>query len=104
MAKSPLTITLIWRNENYGSIFNAKAFRHQLDAEMSDSRATKLRRLFARHGFTFKENRASWIAESCPDNVPIGLVCALQEVGYTVDNVGCVPDVLVVEQVIDRVG
>jgi hypothetical protein len=89
-----LTLTLTWRDENYGRIWNAKAFRSTPEPNLSDSAMLKLARLYRRSGFNLNQGRMSWIAEDCPDETLIQLVDALTLAGFTVVHRGCVPSVL----------
>jgi hypothetical protein len=87
-------ITITWRNENYGRISDAQAFRYEKDPYPSDTERTKLARMFRKHGFDVHPQRGCWMAEYEPEDACVRLVEALQEAGYTVDNVGAVPDAL----------
>lgn len=57
------TITISWRDENYGRINNTLAFRFRCDPALSDTGMKKLVRLLRKNGFTFNTSCDSWIAE-----------------------------------------
>jgi len=95
--KTSKGITLHWRDENYGRVHAAQAFRYGATdpaGHFSDTAHARLGRLFRRHGFHFNSSRASWIAEGRPADAPSALAEALSEAGYAVRHTGCVPDVL----------
>ena len=91
MTKAPKTVTLIWRNESYGSIGRCFAFRADVEPYPSDTAERNLARLYRRHGFKANETRAAWIAEHPADDAAVRLVEALKEAGYQVENEGAVP-------------
>ncbi len=88
-------LTLVWRDENYGRVYRAKAFRpggDQLD--LPDETRERLARLYGRHGFEFNHGRAAWIAEYCEDQAILDLVAALTAEGFAVKHTGAVPALL----------
>ncbi|MBB3267668.1 hypothetical protein FHW79_005333 [Azospirillum sp. OGB3] len=91
MSKRPTTITLTWRDENYGSIHRASAFRVAAEPVLTGAARKKLVQMFQQHFFSFHTRRNAWIAEGCPDNAPGDLSGALAAAGYTVAHAGCVP-------------
>ncbi|WP_448205400.1 hypothetical protein [Azospirillum sp. sgz302134] len=96
--KQHLTLTVTWRDENYGGIYRAKAFRATVSPVVSDAILEKLARLFRRHGFAMNPRRGSWIAENCADQALHDLVRDLSDAGYLVLHKGCVPDTLAVAE------
>lgn len=96
MAKEK-TLTIVWRDENYSRIHDAFAFRSHVEPHPSDTEAKKVARIYKKHGFETNMQRAAWIAEfaqSDQPDLPIKLVEALKDAGYTVKNAGAVPEVL----------
>lgn len=87
-------VKITWRNENYGHVHDAQAFRYEKDPYPSETERTKLARLFKKHGFEVHPQRHCWMAEYKPADACVGLVEALEEAGYTVENHGAVPDAL----------
>lgn len=88
-------LTITWRNEGYGRVSeDSVAFRTMLEPFPSQTESTKLSRLYKKCGFELNFNRQSWIAEFKPADTPVRLVETLKDAGYTVVNVGAVPDIL----------
>jgi phosphopentomutase len=87
-------LTIIWRDENYGRINDATAFRAELEPFPSDSEGRKLARIYKKSGYEFNENRYSWIAEYKSKDTPLLLIDALRDAGYEIVNRGAQPDVL----------
>lgn len=85
---------ITWRDENYGRIYEAQAFRYEKDPYPSETERTKLGRLFRKHGFDVHVQRQCWMAEYALADACVRLVEALEEAGYTVENRGAVPDAL----------
>ncbi len=96
MARPPVTLDLYWRDENYGSISRAYAFRASPDALLSDTADLKMRRAFGRHGFRYAESRGAWVAEGkLGTDAPARLAEDLGRLGYAVGHHHCVPACLV---------
>lgn len=93
MAKEK-NITIVWRDENYGRINDAFAFRSHCEPCQSDTENKKVARLYKKMGFEVNQTRASWIAEYAAADTPLKLVAALEEMGYTVKNAGAAPSIL----------
>lgn len=87
-------MTITWRDENYGRVYEAQAFRYEKDPYPSDTERNKLARVFRKHGFDVHPQRHCWMAEYKPADACVKLVEALEEAGYTVENRGAVPDAL----------
>lgn len=88
-------LTITWRNENYGRINDASAFRAELEPYPSDSEDRKIARIYKKNGYKFDESRCSWIAEFKSKDTPSMLVDSLTAAGYKVVNRGAQPDVLI---------
>jgi len=93
-ASKEKVLTITWRDENYGRVSGAVAFRAMLDPFPSQTESTKLGRLYKKCGFELNFNRQSWIAEYKPEDTPVRLVETLEEAGYTVINKGAQPKIL----------
>lgn len=91
MTGQPKTITLTWRDENYGRVSGAVAFRDFVEPYPSDTAHAKLARVYKRHGFEADHSRAAWIATHKPEDMPTRLVEDLEKLGYEMTNDGCVP-------------
>jgi hypothetical protein len=87
-------ITMTWRDENYGRVYEAQAFRYMKDPWPSETETKKLGSMFKKHGFEVNMDRAAWIAQYQPEDACVKLVEALEEAGYTVESRGAVPDAL----------
>ncbi len=87
-------ITITWRDENYGRVYEAQAFRYMKDPWPSETETKKLARLFRKNDFDFHVQRCCWMAEYKPADACVKLVEALEEAGYTVENRGAVPEAL----------
>jgi hypothetical protein len=87
-------VKITWRDENYGRVHEAQAFRYEKDPYPSETERTKLARLFKKHGFEVHSQRHCWMAEYKPADACVRLVEALEEAGYAVENHGAVPDAL----------
>jgi hypothetical protein len=87
-------MTLTWRDENYGRVYDAQSFRWEKEPWPSETEVTKLGRLFRKNGFDFHVGRCCWMAEYKPADTCVQLVEALEAAGYTVENRGAVPDAL----------
>lgn len=88
------TITITWRDENYGRIHEAQAFRYEKDPFPSQTESRKIAAIIKRHGFEAHMQRASWIAEYKPEEVCVALIEELEASGYVVKHAGAVPDIL----------
>jgi len=93
--KEPTVVTLGWRDENYGSVHAASAFR-VLDHEpyMSDTAYGKMVAKFRKHGFQINHTRAAWIAENPKPGYLERLVAELEALGCVLKHEGNVPDEL----------
>lgn len=92
MPRPPVTLDLYWRDENYGSISRAFAFRASPDALLSDTADLKMRRAFGRNGFKYVESRGAWVAEGrIGTDAPVRLVTDLETLGYKVEHHHAVP-------------
>lgn len=87
-------LTITWRDENYGHVSGAVAFRTALEPFPSETESRKLARIYKKNGFELNFNRQAWIAEYKPADTPIRLVEVLKEAGYTVINKGAQPKIL----------
>lgn len=87
-------LTITWRDENYGRVYDAVSFRAMLDPLPSDTENRKLGRIYKKQGFEFNDQRYCWMAQYKPEDTALQLVEALKEAGYTVINVGARPDIL----------
>lgn len=87
--KTETKISIIWRNENYGSVSRAVAFRAVVEPYPSDTAMTKLARIYKRCGFEMNQNRVAWIAEDCAADAPAKLIAELTAAGYVVEHRGC---------------
>lgn len=85
------SISIVWRNENYGAVSHAVAFRASVEPHPSDTAMTKtkLSRIYKRCGFKQNESRGAWIAEYCAADVPAKLIAELTAAGYVVEHKGC---------------
>jgi hypothetical protein len=89
------TITITWRDENYGRISGSVAFRvYDIEPFPSMTGQKKLQTVYKNAGFEFNNSRQSWIAEENPAKAGPDLAAALEELGYEVKHSGCVPDEL----------
>jgi len=88
------TISITWRNENYGRISGAVAFRASVEPFPSETESKRLGRLYRKCGFDVNHQRACWMAEeSRGEPLPVRLDAALREAGYDVVHGGAIePD------------
>lgn len=91
MAQQAKTITIHWRDENYGRVSGSVAFRSEVEPYPSDTAHSKLVRAYKRHGFEVDHSRAAWIAVRKPEDMPVRLSEDLEKLGYQVTHAGCVP-------------
>jgi hypothetical protein len=92
MTKTQFTVTLMWRDEAYGSISSgAQAFRHSQEPLMSDNQFKQLSRVFKRFGFEGNFSRGSYIAQHKDAENPVIFAAALEEAGYIVKHYGNIP-------------
>jgi len=87
-------LKLVWRDENYGHVRNAFAFRAHFDPEISNSKRNTAVKAFLANGFEFDDARASWIARGKPEDMPLWLAEALEDAGFELEHGGAVPDAL----------
>jgi hypothetical protein len=97
MATQPKTITLTWRNENYGPVYDAFAFRTSIDPFPSETLSRQVAVVYRKAGFQLHMNRQAWIAEdkltSEPD-LPLRITSLLEDKGFIVRHAGAVPSIL----------
>lgn len=87
-------LTITWRDENYGRVYDAVSFRAMLEPFPSETENRKLARIYKKQGFDFNGQRYCWMAEYKPEDTALRLVEALKEAGYTVINKGAQPKIL----------
>ncbi len=87
------TITITWRDENYGRIHDAQAFRYEKDPFPSQTETQNIARIIKRNGFEANLQRASWIAEYKSEDVCLALTEAFEAAGYVVKHAGAVPNI-----------
>lgn len=96
MSKQPKEITIIWRNENYGRIDDAFAFRASVEPFPSATAQRKLASIYKKAGFELHSDRqiwvANWKATTQPD-IPVRLEGLLQDEGYIVKRGGIATDI-----------
>jgi hypothetical protein len=90
-ARTPVAIVINWRDENYGRISGALAFRPTVAPFPSDAMATRLLRLYRRHGFAMHPTRDSFVNQQPTADTAAQLGAALSAAGYIVTHAGCVP-------------
>jgi hypothetical protein len=94
---APKTITITWRDENYGPISGTIAFRSIIDPAPSESKAKEVQRAFKATGFEFDHRRASWIAKSGMDEgkaTTEALIEKLELMGLEIFHKGATADYL----------
>jgi len=93
--KEPTVVTLGWRDENYGSVYAASAFR-VLDHEpyMSETAYGKMARQFRKNGFQINHTRAAWVAENPKPGYLTKLVSDLEALGLVLKHEGNLPEEL----------
>lgn len=87
------TIRITWRDENYGPVSGALAFRAMVEENVSETFMKKVYRAYKAAGFELNFNRQSWIAVDKPD-APEKLVEALESLGLSPVHSGRVPEEL----------
>lgn len=86
-------ISITWRDENYGPISGSVAFRAMVLEDISQTAMKEVHKAYKSAGFTLNHNRQSWIAVGKPEAAET-LVETLSQMGFTVENRGCVPEEL----------
>ena len=90
-SRTPVAVVLNWRDENYGRISGALAFRPTVAPPSSDAMALRLQRIYRRHGFTMHPTRDSYVNQQPTDDTAGQLAAALIAAGFLVTHAGCVP-------------
>jgi hypothetical protein len=90
-SKTPVIVTLHWRDENYGRLSGVLAFRPQIEPFPSEVMAGRILRICIAHGFDFNDQRSAMIAKNPTRATPTELVRELEEEGFTVCQAGCLP-------------
>lgn len=84
------TVTITWREENYGAVSGKVAFRtydRHLLVEVARRRAD---RTIRDAGFIWHDQRSAWLADAMPGR-KAGLTAALEAAGFQVKHAGAVP-------------
>ncbi|WP_372395349.1 hypothetical protein ABMY26_07245 (plasmid) [Azospirillum sp. HJ39] len=89
--RSPVAIVINWRDENYGRISGALAFRPTVAPFPSDTMAARIVRIYRRHGFAMHPGRDSYVNQQPTADTPAQLAAALTAAGFIVTHAGCVP-------------
>lgn len=94
MSNTEKTITITWRDENYGGVSNSVAFRAMIEPYPSETAKKKIIRAYKNAGFELHFNRQAWIAEDSIETAPSTLIENLESLGYQVTNCGRTPAIL----------
>lgn len=99
MTKNPPKIELSWRDENYGSVCAAAAFRNYAGTfDWSERTHQRFRGCLKRAGFAFHHGRCSYIASSGSREESQRALCdELARAGFQIDS-GDVRAVITSEQ------
>lgn len=95
------TINITWRDENYGPVSGAVAFRAAIEPHPSEAASRKIQRAYKEAGFELNFNRQAWIAEENSDEAPEKLVEGLTALGYEVYSQGAIPSSISEEQALE---
>ncbi|MCV9964751.1 hypothetical protein OIU34_22935 [Pararhizobium sp. BT-229] len=94
MSNTEKTITITWRDENYGSVSHSVAFRAMGAPLPSETEKKKIVRAYRNAGFELNFNRQTWIAKKSIETAPATLIQNLENLGYEVTNRGRTPAIL----------
>lgn len=94
MSNTEKSIVITWRNENYGQVTGALAFRATIDPYPSEAAKTRVVRAYKSAGFELHTARQAWLAPEAVESIPVTLVDKLEALGYHVSHQGVVPDIL----------
>lgn len=94
MSNTEKTITITWRDENYGSVNGSVAFRAMIEPYPSETAKKKITRAYKNAGFELHFNRQVWLAQESIETAPIKLIENLESLGYQVTNRGHAPAIL----------
>jgi hypothetical protein len=97
MSEAHKTINLTWRDENYGEISGAVAFRANITPYPSETTKRKIATAYKAAGFDLHFKRQSWVARQSTEAAPLALIENLEAMGYEVANNGCIPAALETE-------
>lgn len=91
MGNTDKTIIITWRDENYGPINGAVAFRAMIEPMPSETAKKKIVKAYKDAGFELHFNRQVWIAQDDIETAPTALVENLENMGYEITNCGRTP-------------
>ncbi|MDW9481267.1 hypothetical protein GOB57_21720 [Sinorhizobium meliloti] len=94
MSNTEKTITITWRDENYGSVNGSVAFRAMIEPYPSETAKKKIIRAYKNAGFELHFNRQAWIAQESIETAPTALIDNLESLGFQVTNCGRTPAIL----------
>lgn len=90
-SKTPVIVTLRWRDESYGRLSGVLAFRPQIEPFPSEAMAGRILRICKAQGFDFDDQRSAMIVKNPSRTTPAELARELEEEGFTVRHEGCQP-------------
>ncbi|MCZ7860894.1 hypothetical protein O9X98_05705 [Agrobacterium salinitolerans] len=94
MSNTEKTITITWRDENYGAVSGTVAFRAMIEPFPSETVKKKIMKAYEGAGFELHFNRQAWMAPESIETAPTTLVENLESLGYQVTNCGRTPAIL----------
>jgi hypothetical protein len=94
MSNAEKTITLTWRDENYGPVSHSIAFRATIEPYPSETVKKKIMMAYKSAGFELHFDRQAWLASEDAETAPTQLIENLELLGYQVTNSGRTPAIL----------